>query len=118
MHKLLLKTHAYSNKCWRGLLKPTQIANQYDKFFLKPTRIATNASAPRPAAGGAGVNVAVRASSVEKHIPHAPTQLRLARSHARTTRTRNETETDFPVGVSCRLFPHNLRQGGFDHMRL
>ena len=62
-----------------------------------------------PAAGVGGVNVAVRASSVENHIPHAPTQLRLARSHARTTRTRNETETDFPVGVSCRFFPHNLR---------
>ena len=95
-----LKTHANSNK--------------YAKFCLKPTRIATNASAPRPAAGGA-VNVAVRASSVEKHIPHAPTQLRLARSHARTTRTRNETETDFPVGVSCRFFPHNLR---FREMRV
>ena len=62
-----------------------------------------------PAAGVAGANVAVRASSVEKHVPHLPTQLRPARSHARTTRTRNETETDFPVGVSCRFFPHNLR---------
>ena len=102
MHKLLLKTHAYSNKCWRGLLKPTQIADQYAKFCLKPTRIATNASAPRPAAGaGVAVNVAVGASSVEKHISHALTQLRLARSHARTTRTRNETETDFPIGVNC-----------------
>ena len=90
-----LKTHANSN--------------QYAKFCLKPMRIATNASEPRPAAGGAAVNVAVRASSVEKHISHALTQLRLARSHARTTRTRNETETDFPVGVSCRFFPHNLR---------
>ena len=91
-----LKTHANSN--------------QYAKFCLKPTHMATNASATRPAAGAAAaVNVAVRASSVENHIPHALTQLRLARSHARTTRTRNETETDFPVGVSCRFFPHNLR---------
>ena len=91
-----LKTHANSNK--------------YAGFSLKPTHFATNAGAPQPAAGGgAAVNVAVRGSSVEKHIPHAPTQLRLARSHARTTRTRNETETDFPVGVSCRFFPHNLR---------
>ena len=90
-----LKTHANSNK--------------YAGFSLKPMHFATNASATRPAAGAEGVNVAVRTSSVEKHIPHAPTQLRLARSHARTTRTRNETETDFPVGVSCRLFPHNLR---------
>ena len=46
----------------------------------------------------AGVGfVAVRAPSVERHIPHAPTQLR---THARTTRTRNETETDFPIGLS------------------
>ena len=72
--------------------------------------IAAKAIAAEPAGGaGGGANVAVRASSVENHIPHALTQLRLARSHARTTRTRNETETDFPVGVSCRLFPHNLR---------
>ena len=65
-----LKTHANSNK--------------YAKFCLKPTHFATNAGATQPAAGaGAAVNVAVRASSVEKHNPHAPTQLRLARSHAR-----------------------------------
>ena len=41
--------------------------------------------------------VAVRVPSVEQHLPHALTQLR---THARTTRTRNETETDFPIGVS------------------
>ena len=62
--------------------------------------IAAKAIAAEPPAGAAGANVAVRASSVENHTPHAAlTQLRLARSHARTTRTRNETETDFPVGV-------------------
>ena len=39
-----------------------------------------------------------------------PTQLRLARSLARTTRTRNETETDFPIGgLLRRLIPLNLR---------
>ena len=31
-------------------------------------------------------------------LSHTPTQLRLARLFARTTRTRNETETDFPIG--------------------
>ena len=46
----------------------------------------------------AGVGfVAVRAPSVGGHLPHAPTQLR---THARTTRTQNETETDFPIGLS------------------
>ena len=41
--------------------------------------------------------------------PHTPTQLRLARSLARTTRTRNETETDFPIGgLLRRLIPLNL----------
>ena len=35
--------------------------------------------------------------AVRRHTPHAPTQLRLARSLARTTRTRNESEIDFPV---------------------
>jgi len=37
----------------------------------------------------------------ETLLPHTPTQLRLARSLARTTRTRNETETDFLIGVNC-----------------
>ena len=37
-----------------------------------------------------------------RHTPHAPTQLRLARSLARMTRTRNKTETDFPVGGATR----------------
>ena len=36
--------------------------------------------------------------ALRKHLPHAHTQLR---THARTTRTRNETETDFPIGINC-----------------
>ena len=45
---------------------------------------------------------------------HTPTQLRLARSLARTTRTRNETETDFPIrGLLRRLIPLDLR---FQHI--
>ena len=47
---------------------------------------------PRP-----GGNVAVLDPSLEEHLDHTPTQLR---THARTTRTRNETETDFPIGFS------------------
>ena len=33
----------------------------------------------------------------------------IARMHARTTRTRNETETDFPIGDSWRFFASNLQ---------
>ena len=35
--------------------------------------------------------------ALEALVPYAPTPLRLARPLARTTRTRNETETDFPI---------------------
>ena len=39
-------------------------------------------------------------------LPHAPAQLRThARTQARTTRTRNETETNFPIGISWPSFP-------------
>jgi hypothetical protein len=34
-------------------------------------------------------------------LSRTPTQLRLARSLARTTRTQNETETDFPIWSYC-----------------
>ena len=43
-------------------------------------------------------------------LSHTPSQLRLARSLARTTRARHKTETDFPIGgLLRRLFPFNLR---------
>ena len=71
----------------------------------KSMHFATKASAPRPAAGG--VNVAVRASSVENHIPHALTQLRLARSHAR--HARHEHETKQKQISRLRILPPNLR---------
>ena len=35
--------------------------------------------------------------ALEAFAPYALTPLRLARPLARTTRTRNETETDFPI---------------------
>ena len=46
--------------------------------------------------------------ALEALAPYAPTPLRLARPLARTTRTRNETETDFPI----ELIPSISDQGG------
>ena len=40
---------------------------------------------------------AIGPPALEALAPYAPTPLRLARPLARTTRTRNETETDFPI---------------------
>ena len=40
---------------------------------------------------------ATRPPALEALAPYAPTPLRLARPLARTTRTRNKTETDFPI---------------------
>ena len=48
---------------------------------------------------------ATRPPALEALAPYAPTPLRLARPLARTTRTRNETETDFPI----ELLPLNFR---------
>ena len=53
---------------------------------------------------------AIGPPALEALAPYAPTPLRLARPLARTTRTRNETETDFPIGgLLRRLIPLNLR---------
>ncbi len=56
-----------------------------------------------PAGGGgvAGGDLTIRASSPEEACPYRAH----AASHARTTRTRNETETDFPVGVTAVIIP-------------
>ena len=40
---------------------------------------------------------AIGPPALEALAPYAPTPLRLARALARTTRTRNESEIDFPV---------------------
>ena len=59
---------------------------------------------------GAGAKLSTASPSVKGHSHHASTQLRLARPLARTTRTRNESEIDFPVwGVLTELAPLNLR---------
>ena len=43
--------------------------------------------------------------ALEALAPYAPTPLRLARPLARTTRTRNKTETDFPIGINYVIIP-------------
>ena len=70
-------------------------SDQLTRILIKPTIFTPKNSKPAPPAG-AGF-VAVLGPSVEEHLSHAPAQLR---THARTTRTRNETETDFPIGFS------------------
>ena len=70
------------------------------KNFLK-TLVYSNkkCQAETQAGGGGGAHLASQASSVETTRPshaHAASP----RPLARTTRTRNETATDFPVGVS------------------
>ena len=51
--------------------------------------------------------------ALEALAPYAPTPLRLARPLARTTRTRNETETDFPIelipSISDAFAPYCLK---------
>ena len=66
--------------------------------IILKTHAYTSKRTRAEARAGVGALLPVRAPSVEEHLSHAPAQLR---THARTTRTRNETETDFPIGVSC-----------------
>ena len=64
----------------------------------------------KSAAGAAGEHLSVFFTSVELACPpHALTQLRLARSHARTTQTRNETETDFLMNSPESPIPRHTR---------
>ena len=69
--------------------------------FLKTLVYSSKYEKDQPAAGAAAArHLSVFFTSVEEACPpHALTQLRLARSHARTTRTRNETETNFPINT-------------------
>ena len=112
-HKLhnFLKTRVRCITNHTFFKKPARKIIILRRFSLKPAGKLKKLAVPKSSAGVA--HLAVLATSVEEHTAsRTPTPLRLARSHARTTRTRNETETDFPVGVSCRFFPHNLRSGG------
>ncbi len=75
-----------------------------NEFTLKPTEGLPKIEKPYRGRGERGGNLSIRATSVGRQLPHAPAQLRThARTHARTTRTRNETETDFPIGISWRF---------------
>ena len=76
-----LKTHAYSSKYAKEKSPPEEEKKEEEILPFEPP-------------------------ALRKHVPYAPTQLR---THARTTRTRNETETDFPVGVTAVIIPPNLR---------
>ena len=75
--------------------KKTQLSSASADFVLK-TQAYNSKYTKRSPHAGVGF-LPIRASSVVEHLPPAPTQLRM---HARTTRIRNETETDFPIGLS------------------
>ena len=77
---------------------PCEAASKSKIMFKTLAYSSTNGKAEIHAGAAAGL-LASRASSVEATLPsRTHTQLR---THARTTRTRNETETDFPIGVNC-----------------
>ena len=73
MGMIFLKTLVYSSKYAKAKSVPEEPPQQY----ISPSETP----------------------ALRRHSPHTPTQLRLARSHARTTRTRNETETNFPINT-------------------
>ena len=109
-HKLqhFLKTRVRCITNHTFFKKPSRKSIRFKGFSLKPAGKTKKLADPKSSAGVE--NLSVLATSVEEHTaPRTPMQLRLARSHARTTRTRNETETDFPVGLSRCFFPPNLR---------
>ena len=78
-----------------------------------PTNLKTHEHSiknTRATAPGRSTSLHSEAQRWQTLLSHTPTQLRLARSLARTTRTRNETETNFPIGgLLRRLIPLNLR---------
>ena len=74
-------------------------SNRYDRFLIKTLAYSIKALSEQITAGGE--HLPDETPSDRRDIASRMlTQLRLARTHARTTRTRNETETDFPVGFS------------------
>ena len=78
--------------------KNPQLSSASADFFLKTQAYNSKYTKAPPHAGVAFLPI--RASSVEEHLPPALTQLRThARTHDTNTK-RNETETDFPIGLS------------------
>ena len=82
------KTHEHSKKRSQKLKKPMSIAAK-----MKSTNLVPEDRRRKSYRSGH--------QRWETLLSRTPTQFRLARSLARTTRTRNETETDFTVGVNC-----------------
>ena len=103
LQNLFLKTHANKSEYKRIFKKPTAFLSFCRFFSLKPRRITANTQKPHP-------------TPESNFFPFEPPALRstslprshsIACTHARTTRTRNETY--FPIGLSWRFFPPNLR---------
>ena len=105
------KTHVYSSIWWSAIKKTMNIATKILKNSKKNMSIAAKMKRTQHRRSSRR-STSYRSGHQrwETLLSHTPTQLRLARSLARTTRTRNETETDFPIGGQLRrLFPLNLR---------
>ena len=78
------------------------------KKHLKSMPIAANMKKynPRRSSSSRSTSPQPSLQRWKQCLTHAPTQLRLARSLARTARTRNESEIDFPVwGFSQNSLP-------------
>jgi len=89
---LFLKTHAYSMLLEKITLKPMRIAMKMIRRNQPPERRTS-------------LQDSLQRWKFLASRAHAASP----RPLARTTRTRNETETDFPVGGPDGFFPPNLR---------
>ena len=108
LFKTLVRVLQTLNTCLKPLRMPTPFkdfhqnpceAASKSKIMLK-TLAYSSTNGKGETHAGAGL-LASRASSVEATLPSRTRTASHARTHARTTRTRNETETDFPIGVNC-----------------
>ena len=75
--------------------------NRNEQCSLETVRIAAQgAQHETPPEKKQKESLLFQLAAMRSTSPHKPTQLHLARSHARTTRTRNETETNVPIDIS------------------
>jgi hypothetical protein len=90
-----------------GILTTLAHTTRIPAQSLKPLRRARNEPETKPRPSRAGqAHPGIRATSDEKHMPSHARTASHARTHARTTRTRNKTKTNFPVGDQLHwLFP-------------
>ena len=94
-----IETLAHSNYNANLMYRTLAHSNQYDRFLIKTLTYSITSMSQEITAGEA--HLPDETPSDRRDIASRMlTQLRLARTHARTTRTRNETETNFPVGFS------------------